>query len=380
MPTDLPVGVAEGFEGGDLFALGGDEAGEDDVEQECCDEEEDGGRDDGHAAQLAQFVGDELVRRVVGAAVGAEAAVGIEQCIEAANDFDFAGARHEDETDVVEGAFHVEGGGKFAFAHPEDGEALFVWQDIAGANLVDVFGAERDADDAQDIAPAVDDGLDGVAGVEVMHLGEGLADEHLAAPVWLDVAAFAEIDAVDPRLVGFGHGDDAAQRGFGEIFDVEIHIDDDARVELRDAGDRGDLVGKVIGRALELGEDVGEGVPVVIGVHRLLERGHGCGGEDEGGDAAGHDERDRGGLPFHRQQVADEFAMERCEDHGAATTPLPRDDGGSGVSPDEPRLRSTVETTVPPECWRAAATTRVPSRVSWFRCDVRRRCGRRRGR
>src|SRR5690606_30109036 len=76
--ADLEVGVAEGLEGGDLLALGADDAAEDHVDEEGGDAEEDAGGDEGDGAELLELLGDELVGGLVFAAEGAAAAVAVE--------------------------------------------------------------------------------------------------------------------------------------------------------------------------------------------------------------------------------------------------------------------------------------------------------------
>jgi hypothetical protein len=70
-----------------------------------------------------------------------------------------------------------------------------------------------------------------------------------------------------------------------------------------------------LGRALERGEEVGEMVGLIIRRAGRLERVDEAARHDEHGEAAGHDQRDRGGLALEAGEVAEELAVEVGE-HG----------------------------------------------------------------
>ena len=79
MSQHRTVAVAEGLEGGDLFALHGHHAPDHHVEQKGGDAQEQGGKQAGQGAELLQFLGQETVGSLILTVVGAQAAVGIEQ-------------------------------------------------------------------------------------------------------------------------------------------------------------------------------------------------------------------------------------------------------------------------------------------------------------
>ena len=95
VPGDRAVFVAEGLEHGDLVALHAHQAREHEVEQEGGDAEEDRGQHRAGDAILRDLVGQEAVRDLILAAVGAEPAVGLEQAVEARDHLFLDGARGE---------------------------------------------------------------------------------------------------------------------------------------------------------------------------------------------------------------------------------------------------------------------------------------------
>src|SRR5262249_44962917 len=135
---------------------------------------------------------------------------------------------------------------------------------VSRLDLVDVLRRQGHANDGQLLPPAVDHRQDAVAGLEVVGLGERLADQHLAGTPRLDVAARAQVDVVEAGPLPVRDGDQPAGRGFGQPGDVERHLDDDARIDPGDAGDLGDAVGEAVGGALDVGEGVGEAVALVV--------------------------------------------------------------------------------------------------------------------
>ena len=64
------------------------------------------------------------------------------------------------------------------------------------------------------------------------------------------------------------------------------------------------------GARLRFGENVGEGVALVIGGARFLERAAGADAEDEGRGPGGDDERDGERLRPEPHEVTHEFAVE----------------------------------------------------------------------
>lgn len=92
MQADLPVAVAEGLDHGDLLPLGGDQAARHDIEQKGGDAEENDREYSRHLLQLAEFLGQETMRELVLAPVGAQTAVGTEKIVEAGDSFLFARA------------------------------------------------------------------------------------------------------------------------------------------------------------------------------------------------------------------------------------------------------------------------------------------------
>ncbi len=75
MRADVPVAVAECLEDRDLPALGLDDPPHQQIQQEGRDREEDGGKHDGHHAELVELLREEAMRDLVLAAHGADPAV-----------------------------------------------------------------------------------------------------------------------------------------------------------------------------------------------------------------------------------------------------------------------------------------------------------------
>ena len=64
---------------------------------------------------------------------------------------------------------------------------------------------------------AVDDDADGVAGAEVVGLGEGFAGEDLAGAAGFGEAAGAEVEVVEAGGVGARERDEACDGGLGKL-------------------------------------------------------------------------------------------------------------------------------------------------------------------
>ncbi|GKT08732.1 hypothetical protein DSTSK_20370 [Desulforhabdus sp. TSK] len=140
MESDFKPAVPESLQGGDLLALGVDEAREDDMDDESSDRQEDGGRDDAHAAQLLHFVGDQPVRELILPAVGPQPPVRLDEVIQPVQNLGLQGAGHEGEADVVEGPFQAVRGGELLVIQPEYPEAPVIGHDVPGPELIDEFG------------------------------------------------------------------------------------------------------------------------------------------------------------------------------------------------------------------------------------------------
>ena len=102
-------------------------------------------------------------------------------------------------------------------------------------------------------------------GCEAVRGGEGLAGQHLVGVARLDVASLPEHDVAEDRAPDSRHGDQAADGGLGQPWNIERHIDDDARLDLGHAWNRRNLRGEREGRALERGEHVAEARALVVG-------------------------------------------------------------------------------------------------------------------
>ena len=246
----------------------------------------------------------------VAATDGVQAAVALEQLIDAVDHLRLVGARAQAQGDVVEGAVHVEGRAHRVAAHPQHAETAVVGEDVGAADLVDVLRRQGDADHAQGLPAAVHDGAEGVADVEVVGGGEGLAGDHLVAPAWLDPAAAPQVQVVEDRHPPFGDRLQAAGGRLGQAGHVEGDVEDDARLHRGDAGDARQPRRQRVRSALEVHEDVGEAVVGVVRRLRDQQRRVGRAGADENRHAAGDDQGDGDHLAAQVPEVAAQLAVE----------------------------------------------------------------------
>jgi hypothetical protein len=159
MQTDRQVAVTEGLERGDLFALQADQAADDHVQQECRDTEKDHRKNRGGGLLLLQFFAQKAARQLVLARVGADAAVRLQQFVEAVDDILLVAAPDQGQRDIVERAIHVIGGRQRLMSHPHHAVTWVVGEQRAGRDLVDVFRRHRQRDDVERLAPPVDGGV-----------------------------------------------------------------------------------------------------------------------------------------------------------------------------------------------------------------------------
>ena len=178
VPADFEVRVAERLERRDLLPLAVDRARHDHVDQKRRHAQEDRRREQPHVLVLVDLVLDELVRDLVLAVVGAQAAVGFDQLVDPLDDVGDVGAAHQRDRQVVERAVQVVGHRQRLFVHPQHAEVAVVGHHVARLDLVDVLGRQHDADDPQLLHPAVDDRGDVVADSQVVGVDERLAGQH----------------------------------------------------------------------------------------------------------------------------------------------------------------------------------------------------------
>ena len=301
------VGVAEGLEHGDLFALQGDKAGQHGVGHEGGDAEENEGEAEREAAQDVDLVGDAAVARVAFAVVGTEAAPGFEQAVEVGDKRGGACAGAKQDGELVECAVEIEGLGEGFFAQPENAEGAGVGQRGAGRGLEDVVRGEHDADDAEGGEAAVEEKVNRIAGFDTTGFGEGFADEDLVGGGEGEGAAGAEHGAVEERVAAVGQGVDEAGGGFEQTGDVEGDADAQGGFDGGDAGQGCDLGGEGGRGAFEGGEEIAEALIAVVGIAGVFQRAHEAAGHDHHGQAAGHDEGDGEELGAEGAGVAEKL-------------------------------------------------------------------------
>lgn len=101
------------------------------IGQKGGDRQEDGRHDPRHVLLLGDFALQELVRGLVGATVGTDAAEGSQEAVEPADNVFFVSARQQTERDAVEKCLEVEGSRQSIVPHPRDAEALVVRHEVA---------------------------------------------------------------------------------------------------------------------------------------------------------------------------------------------------------------------------------------------------------
>ena len=243
---------------------------------------------------------------------GAEPAVGGEQPIDGGDDICLAGTRQQCQRQAVEAAFHVEGGREPASVHPEDAESRVIGDELPRPDAVDILGRQRDADDEQLAAPAVDDRPDAIAGTERARERECLAHEHFVGLAQRGKPATPEEHVVEHRLVRNRDADQASGRRLGETGHIERDIHDHARLHACDARNLFDARHQGERRPNQRSEHLGKAVAVVVGLLRQPERGERAQIHDEHRHAGADDEADGQRLSLQVPEIAKEFPIERA--------------------------------------------------------------------
>ena len=140
VPADGDVVVAQGLQRRDLRSLQRQRARQGNVQDEGGDDQEDQREHEAEALKLCQLVLDRPMRQLERAGNGAETSVRLEEAIDLRNDFFARRSGRQRKSHVVEATLHVEGGSQRLLVHPEDAEPLVVWDELAGADAVDVLG------------------------------------------------------------------------------------------------------------------------------------------------------------------------------------------------------------------------------------------------
>jgi hypothetical protein len=271
--ADLPGRVAEGLQGADLLALGRDQPGDDDVQQEGRHAEKDHREDRRHGLEAAQLLGNEAVAELVLAGVRPEAAVARQHEVDALNHALRGGAALQGERDVVERPVHVEGRREGLAVHPQDPVALVVGKQRAGRDRVHVLRRQGDPDDVQPLAMSLDDRDDrrspgwkpwAAAKSSLMATSSSCARRREpAAP---------QVGHVEPRRAGLRQGEDLAGHRIVEALDLQVHGGHDASLDLVDAWQLRELFRHRLRGAHEVHEHLGEALVDVIAHLRDLQR------------------------------------------------------------------------------------------------------------
>ena len=296
MPADLGVAVPEGLHQADLAAFGDDQAAKDHVGQERSDGEEDDRQDGRRRPELLDLVHQEPVGDLVFAAESADAAVAVEQPVEVVDHLPRIGAAQQRQRQVVEGAVEIVGRGQRLSPHPQDAEPLLVGHQRAGPDGVDVLRRQRDADDPKRPFLAVHDCLQPIAWLQLMGLGERLAEHGLVGLARLDRSPGADHQAVEHRLTALRDRHQVADHRLVESRDVEGGEFGDARLDRLHPRYVADPLCQVPGGAFDPGEDVRKTIALVIRLGALLQGFDGAERHNQDGNAGGHHQGDRDDL------------------------------------------------------------------------------------
>jgi hypothetical protein len=310
MPGDVEVAISEGLEDRDLLPLQSDEPADHHVEQEGRHAEEDGREDRGGGLQLFQFLRQEAVGELILARIGTRAAIGAQHGVHAVEHVLHVGASGQRRRGVVEGAFHVVGGGERVAAHPQHAVALEVREHGPRGDLVHVFRRYRHADDGERLAFAIDDGGELVAGLEAVRVGEGVGQHHLIRTVGLHHAPALEMQRIEQGLAAVRHRQQQARDGVGEALHLQLHPGDHPGLQPLHPGNLAQALRHRFRRALQIGKHFGEAVFAVEAVARGRQRIVG-GERHHQRRHPTHDHcRDGQYLAAHVPEIAQEFAVE----------------------------------------------------------------------
>jgi hypothetical protein len=195
-------------------------------------------------------------------------------------------------------------------AHPEDAVAPVVGHGFSGSRFEHELRGQPDADNTQDRACSMYGRGQRMAGDEAMGLGKGLADHDLVRAAWLWKAALAQMETVDLCLPIIRDGQDEAIGRFAQARDVEDEGAFDPCFQRRHAGNLFQARAQCVRRTFEVAEDVSQAMAGVILVPGRLKGQDQPARHDHDHQPAGHDQGDCGHLPFHGQQVAQEFRVQ----------------------------------------------------------------------
>ncbi len=135
-------------------------------------------------------------------------------------------------------------------------------------------------------------------------------DRHLVGAAGFRQPAPADEQVIDRDIAAGGNRDQEPGRRLAEALDIEERRLDDPRLDRGDAIDGGDLIGNALRCPDGGSENVAELVALVVGGAGFLKRTMGADGQNEGSDAAGHDQGDGERLGPQPAKIAEELDVE----------------------------------------------------------------------
>jgi len=183
-----------------------------------------------------------------------------------------------------------------------------------------VFRRNRDADDAQTLLAAVDDGDQRVAGTQCIGSGKGFAGQYLACVACLYHPPATDIDAVELAVGRCGKRYQACAGRFVQAAHIQRRIEHHASFDRIDAGNVPYPLQQRDRSAAQIAKYIGKPVlRIVVGLcgqQRFIRAAH----RDEGGDTAHRHQRNRHSLAAHAPQVAHQLAVERAQAYHAMSS------------------------------------------------------------
>ncbi|MGA9014831.1 MAG: hypothetical protein WB509_20260 [Acetobacteraceae bacterium] len=125
------------------------------MQQEYRDAQEDNRDGGGHHALLGDLVRQEAMRRLISAAIGNQAAIGLQQRVHRGKHSRQVGAWRYARDNVIESTLHVESGCQRTPAHPQDAVPPVIRNRVTRAGREHIFRRQHNTHNAERVQSAV---------------------------------------------------------------------------------------------------------------------------------------------------------------------------------------------------------------------------------
>lgn len=180
VPADRPIRVTKSLYKPDQRSLGLDHASEHDIDEKGRYDQEHRRDDPGHRLELHQLIVEEGVAYMIGAAIGAGAAVRREERIDSPDHIGFGRAALKGQREAGNRSGTVGRRLQRLFTHPENTEPAVVGDKVAGRDRIDIVRCQPDPDDGQRLLATIDDRVEPGAEREAIGRDERLVGHDLA--------------------------------------------------------------------------------------------------------------------------------------------------------------------------------------------------------